>query len=263
MMSRADAVGPDPAADALNLVGVGKVYGGTAAPVTALDGVTLSLARGTFTAIMGPSGSGKSTLLHCASGLDRPTRGRVFVAGTEMDFRGETELTKFRRHRIGFIFQQFNLLPTLSVGQNIALPSRLAGRKLDRRRRDAVLDRIGLADRLDHRPAQLSGGEQQRVAIARALVSDPALVFADEPTGALDTRAAREVLGLLDEAVHGFGQTVVMVTHDPVAASHADLALFLSDGRIVGELANPTPAAVAGRMTGLSDGAASSARTEG
>jgi putative ABC transport system ATP-binding protein len=198
---------------------------------------------------MGPSGSGKSTLLHCASGLDRPTSGEVYIGGEPMPAGDETELTTFRRGRIGFVFQQFNLLPTLTVLQNVTLPARIARKKVDVRQARATLDRVGLADRLGHRPAELSGGEQQRVAIARALVTRPGLLFADEPTGALDRRRALEVLGLLAEAVRDYGQTVVMVTHDPVAAAHADSVLFLADGQIIDQMHRPTATAVAARMT--------------
>jgi putative ABC transport system ATP-binding protein len=181
---------------------------------------------------MGPSGSGKSTLLQVTAGLDHPTEGRVFVDGTEMTGGSEAALTKFRRRRIGFVFQQLNLLPTLTVLQNVTLPLRLAGRKVDRQRVLDILARVGLTDRLDHRPAELSGGQQQRVAIARALVTNPIAVFADEPTGALDSKSGRDVLELLQEAVREFGQTVVMVTHDPVAASYADSVIQLVDGRV-------------------------------
>ena len=239
--------------DALRLVSLRKVYGTAQNQVIALDGVTLSLPPGSFTAIMGPSGSGKSTLLQCAAGLDEPSGGQVFVAGTELTFGSETELTKFRRRRIGFVFQQFNLLPALTVLQNVVLPLRLAGARVDRRRCRSLLEQVGLGDRLHHRPAELSGGQQQRVAIARALVAEPALVFADEPTGALDTRSARAVLALLQEAVRVDEQTVVMVTHDPVAASYADEVVFLADGRLAGRLARPTAEAVAERMTHLGD----------
>lgn len=240
-------------AEALRLVNVRKVYGSEDNPVTALDNVSLSLSAGSFVAVMGPSGSGKSTLLQCAAGLDQPTAGKVYVDGAEMTTGSEAKLTKFRRRRIGFVFQKFNLLPTLNVLQNVTLPLRLAGRKIDRRRAVAILERVGLGDRLDHRPAQLSGGQQQRVAIARALVTSPRVIFADEPTGALDTRSARDVLTLLQEAVREYGQTVVMVTHDPVAASYADWVLFLADGQIVGQLRNPTAEAVAERMTHLGE----------
>ncbi|GAA0600701.1 ABC transporter ATP-binding protein [Actinomadura livida] len=239
--------------EALRLDGVRRVYGAEDNRVVALDGVSLSLPAGSFTAVMGPSGSGKSTLLQCAAGLDRPTEGRVFVAGAELTGDDEAALTKFRRRRIGFVFQQFNLLPTLDVMENTVLPLKLARRKVDRERARAVLARVGLGDRLRHLPAELSGGQQQRVAIARALVTEPRVVFADEPTGALDTRSARDVLGLLQESVRTFGQTVVMVTHDPVAASFADAVLYLADGRIVGHQAAPTAEAVAERMTHLAD----------
>ncbi|MFG2244154.1 ABC transporter ATP-binding protein [Spirillospora sp. NPDC048823] len=249
--------GPDPAGqgpgEALRLDGVRKVYGAEGNRVVALDGVSLSLPAGSFTAVMGPSGSGKSTLLQCAAGLDRPTGGRVFVDGTELSGGSEAALTKFRRKRIGFVFQQFNLLPTLDVMQNVVLPLKLAGRKVDRARARAVLERVGMGDRLGHLPAELSGGQQQRAAIARALVTEPRVLFADEPTGALDTRSARDVLGLLQESVRKFGQTVVMVTHDPVAASYAGSVLYLTDGRIVGHQTAPTAEAVAERMTHLAD----------
>lgn len=242
-----------PAAEALRLVKVSKTYGSDDSAVTALDGITLSLGRGTFTAVMGPSGSGKSTLLQCAAGLDRPDSGIVVVDGTELTGGGEAELTKFRRGRIGFVFQQYNLLETLTVAQNTVLPLKLAGQRVDRRRAREILTQVGLGDRLGHRPDQLSGGQRQRVAIARALVSEPRVIFADEPTGALDTRSARDVLRLLQEAVRVHGRTVVMVTHDPVAASYADSVLFLADGRLAGGLAAPTADAVAERLAHLGD----------
>ncbi|GAB3958068.1 ABC transporter ATP-binding protein [Actinoallomurus acanthiterrae] len=250
-------------AEALRLFAVSKTYGEADTQVTALDNVSLTLPAGTFTAVMGPSGSGKSTLLQCAAGLDRPTRGQVLVAGAEMTADDETALTKFRRQHVGFIFQHFNLLPTLTVMQNVMLPMRLARRKVDRAYCETILQRVGLSGRLDHLPAELSGGQQQRVAIARTLVSRPSVIFADEPTGALDTRSAREVLALLQEAVRNFGQTVVMVTHDPVAASHADGVLFLADGRIVGSMQQPTAEAVAERMTHLGDAVAERHETAG
>ncbi|PPK68878.1 ABC transporter ATP-binding protein [Actinokineospora auranticolor] len=237
--------------DAVRLTQVRKTYGKGSGAVTALDGVSIRFQRGTFTAVMGPSGSGKSTFLHCAAGLDRPTEGSVELDGTELTQLGEKKLTTLRRDRIGFIFQAFNLLPALTVAQNITLPLRLAGRRPDRALVDQVVRGVGLAQRLGHRPAQLSGGQQQRVAIARALVTRPAVIFADEPTGALDTRTAREVLGLLRQSVTEAGQTIVMVTHDPVAASFADRVVFLADGRFVGELAQPTADTVAERMTNL------------
>ncbi|RLK54126.1 putative ABC transport system ATP-binding protein [Actinokineospora cianjurensis] len=237
--------------DAVRLSGVRKVYGKGSGAVAALAGVSAGFERGTFTAVMGPSGSGKSTFLHCAAGLDKPTSGSVELAGVELTGLGENQLTRLRRDKIGFVFQAFNLLPALTVAQNIALPLRLAGRTPDRAAMSEVVHRVGLANRLDHRPAQLSGGQQQRVAIARALVTRPAVIFADEPTGALDTRTAREVLTLLRQAVTASSQTIVMVTHDPVAASFADRVIFLADGTLVGELHSPTPEAVADRMTHL------------
>ncbi|GAA2259764.1 ABC transporter ATP-binding protein [Streptomyces ruber] len=248
--------GREPAGEALRLVGVGRTYGSDESAVTALDGVTLGLARGTFTAVMGPSGSGKSTLLQCAAGLDRPDRGIVMVDGTELSGNGEAALTRWRRERIGFVFQQYNLLPTLTVEQNTVLPLKLAGRRVDRRRTRETLAAVGLGDRLGHLPDQLSGGQRQRVAIARALVTEPRVVFADEPTGALDTRSAREVLELLRDAVRVHGRTVVMVTHDPVAASYADQVVFLADGRLAGTLHAPSVEAVAERLVHLGDEAA-------
>ncbi|MFG2779541.1 ABC transporter ATP-binding protein [Streptomyces prunicolor] len=242
-----------PAAEALRLVKVSRTYGRDDSAVTALDGVTLSLERGTFTAVMGPSGSGKSTLLQCAAGLDRPDSGIVMVDGVEMTGGSEAALTRFRRGRIGFVFQQYNLLDTLTVAQNTVLPLKLAGRRVDRRRAQEILTSVGLGDRLGHRPDQLSGGQRQRVAIARALVTEPRVIFADEPTGALDTRSARDVLLLLREAVRVHGRTVVMVTHDPVAASYADSVVFLADGRLAGRMHAPTVDAVAERLAHLGD----------
>ncbi|MEE1942424.1 ABC transporter ATP-binding protein [Streptomyces sp. TRM 70361] len=236
---------------ALRLTDVHRRYGKGDAAVAALDGVSAGFAPGTFTALMGPSGSGKSTFLHCAAGLDRPTSGRVELAGRDLAAMSETELTKLRRERIGFVFQAFNLLPALTVEQNVTLPLRFSGRRADRELVAETLARVGLADRARHLPAQLSGGQQQRVAIARALVVRPAVLFGDEPTGALDTRTAAEVLTLLRTAVDRAGQTVVMVTHDPVAASYADRVLFLADGRLVDEMRAPTADAVAERMTSL------------
>ncbi|MFJ3670219.1 ABC transporter ATP-binding protein [Streptomyces sp. NPDC090106] len=251
-LARGEA-GAGPAAEALRLVKVSRTYGEGEGAVTALDGVTLSLGRGTFTAVMGPSGSGKSTLLQCAAGLDRPDSGIVVVDGTELSGGGEAELTRFRRGRVGFVFQQYNLLDTLTVAQNTVLPLKLAGRRVDRARAREILTQVGLGDRLGHRPDQLSGGQRQRVAIARALVAEPRLIFADEPTGALDTRSARDVLRLLQGAVRTHGRTVVMVTHDPVAASYADSVLFLADGRLAGRLDAPTADAVAERLAHLGD----------
>nr|WP_229799259.1 ABC transporter ATP-binding protein [Couchioplanes caeruleus] len=242
--------------EALQLVGVRKTYGAAGTTVTALDGVSLSLSAGTFTAIMGPSGSGKSTLLQCAAGLDRPDSGTIVVDGQPLAGRSEAQLTRFRRQRIGFVFQQYNLLPALTVLQNTVLPLELAGRRVDLARAREILGQVGLGNRLGNRPDQLSGGQRQRVAIARALLTEPSVIFADEPTGALDTRSAREILLLLREAVDVRGRTVVMVTHDPVAASHADTVLFLADGRIAGELPRPTADAVAERLTHLGDAVA-------
>ena len=236
--------------DAVRVESLHKTYDDT---VTALAGVTASFPNGTFTAVMGPSGSGKSTLLQCAAGLDRPTGGRVFIGGTEVTATNDTTMTKFRRQRVGFIFQDYNLLPSLTVEQNVVLPLRLAGRKVDRRRCRDVLGQLGLGDRLDDRPEKLSGGQRQRVAVARALVTEPAVIFADEPTGALDLRSAQEVLALLRAVVHQYGRTVVMVTHDPMAAAYADSVLFLADGQLAGELRNPTPDAVAERLAHLGD----------
>jgi putative ABC transport system ATP-binding protein len=216
---------------------VSKTYGRRDNRVAALDGVSVAFPAGRFTAVMGPSGSGKSTLLQCAAGIDRVDAGEVELAGT--------------RDRIGFVFQAFNLVPSLTARQNVALPLMLAGRRPKRRDVDAALDRLGLAERRRHRPGEMSGGQQQRVAIARALVTRPQVLFADEPTGALDSRSSREVMTLLRELVDREGQTIVMVTHDPVAASFADEVLFLADGRIAGSLEAPTPDLVAARITKL------------
>ncbi|MFB9444999.1 ABC transporter ATP-binding protein [Dactylosporangium vinaceum] len=235
------------AEDVVSLEGVQKRFGS----VVALDSVTLGFARGTFTAVMGPSGSGKSTLLQTAAGLERPTAGTVRVGDTDLGTLSETGLTLLRRERIGFVFQSFNLLSSLTAEQNVALPLRLAGRKPSRKDVRAVLQTVGLADRARHRPAELSGGQQQRVAIARAIITKPDVLFADEPTGALDSRTGREVLALLRSMVDTQGQTVVMVTHDPFAASHADRVVFLGDGRLVAEMKAPTAQAVAERMTAL------------
>ncbi|MEU6165137.1 ABC transporter ATP-binding protein [Streptomyces tanashiensis] len=219
--------------------------------VRALDGVDLDFLAGTFTAVMGPSGSGKSTLLQCAAGLDRPTAGTVEVGGTALEGLSERRLTLLRRDRIGFVFQSFNLLPSLTAAQNVALPLRLAGRRPSRTETREALARVGLAGRERHRPGELSGGQQQRVAIARALITRPAVLFGDEPTGALDSTTSREVLDMLRDLVDRDGQTIVMVTHDPVAASRADRVVFLVDGRVSGELAGPTVETVAARMTAL------------
>ncbi|MFI6780000.1 ABC transporter ATP-binding protein [Micromonospora sp. NPDC050276] len=233
----------------VTLTGLRTVYGTGTRRVAALDGVTTSFASGTFTAVMGPSGSGKSTLLHCAAGLDRPTEGTVTIDGTCLNDLGEDELTRLRRDRIGFVFQAFNLVSTLTAAQNVELPSRLARRRPPAGDVAAALAAVGLADRAGHRPSELSGGEQQRVAVARALITRPTVVFADEPTGALDSAASRQVLRLLRGLVDDHGQTVVMVTHDPAAAGYADRVLLLDDGRVVDELTGGiSAAAVAARI---------------
>ncbi|WP_182908351.1 ABC transporter ATP-binding protein [Microbispora sp. H13382] len=235
--------------EVLRLDAVSKVYGKGQGAVAALREVSVDIPGGSFTAVMGPSGSGKSTFLHCAAGLDTPSSGSVRLGGTELSGMDETRLTELRRQRIGFVFQAFNLVSSLTVLENITLPMRLAGARADRSWLEEIVGRVGLTDRTGHRPAQLSGGQQQRVAIARALVTRPQVVFGDEPTGALDTMTARDVLRLLREVVDGLGQTVVMVTHDPVAASYADTVLFLADGRIVDAMAAPSSERVAERMT--------------
>ncbi|WP_326579436.1 ABC transporter ATP-binding protein [Streptomyces sp. NBC_00481] len=232
---------------AVRVRGLRRSYG----EVVALDGVDLDLGAGTFTAVMGPSGSGKSTLLQCAAGLDRPSGGTVRVDGVELAGLSERRLTLLRRERIGFVFQAFNLLPSLTAAQNVALPLRLARRRPARGAVREALARVGLAERAGHRPAQLSGGQQQRVALARALITRPAVLFGDEPTGALDTTTSREVLCLLRELVDREGQTTVMVTHDPVAASYADRVVFLVDGRVSGEVTRPSVERVAAYMAGL------------
>jgi putative ABC transport system ATP-binding protein len=238
-------------AAAARAANVWKVYGSGEAQVTALRGVSVSLEQGVYTAIMGPSGSGKSTLMHCLAGLDTVTRGEVYVGDTKLTGLSDRGLTKLRRDQVGFVFQQFNLLPTLTAEENILLPLSIAGRKPDRHWYDTVIDTVGLRDRLDHRPSQLSGGQQQRVACARALVSRPEVIFADEPTGNLDSRSGAEVLGFLRRSVREFGQTVVMVTHDPNAASYADRVIFLADGQVVDEIVAPTADAVLETMKHL------------
>jgi putative ABC transport system ATP-binding protein len=232
-----------------------KFYGKGEAEVRALDGVTVDLMTGEFTAIMGPSGSGKSTLMHCLAALDTPTAGEAVVDGTSLSRLKDKDLTTLRREKVGFVFQSFNLVPTLSAEENILLPLSLAGRKPDREWFDQVVDAVGLRPRLGHRPAQMSGGQQQRVACARALVSKPSIVFADEPTGNLDSTSSAEVLSFLRRSVDEFGQTVVMVTHDPVAASYTDRILFLADGKIVDELREPDRDAILDKMASLQDAA--------
>jgi putative ABC transport system ATP-binding protein len=233
-------------------------YGEGEAAVDALRGVTLEVQPGELVAVMGPSGSGKSTLMHCAAGLDSVTDGQVQIGEVEITRLKEKALTELRRDRIGFVFQSFNLIPTLNAEENILLPLAIAGRTPDRGWFDTVIDAVGLRDRLSHRPSELSGGQQQRVACARALVSQPEIVFADEPTGNLDSTSGAEVLNFLRRSVDEFGQTIVMVTHDPAAASHTDRVVFLADGRLVGELREPTPERILEQMKGL-DGHSSSA----
>jgi putative ABC transport system ATP-binding protein len=216
-----------------------KVYGEGDTEVRALDGVTVDFERSRFTAIMGPSGSGKSTLMHCLAGLDRLSSGRVFIGDTYLDDLNDSKLTELRRDQVGFVFQAFNLIPTLTAAENITLPMDLAGRKPDTAWMDQIIGIVGLSDRLSHRPSELSGGQQQRVAVARALASQPAIVFADEPTGNLDSRSGQEVLGFMRYAVSDLGQTIVMVTHDPNAAAYADRVVFLADGRIVDQMDQP------------------------
>jgi putative ABC transport system ATP-binding protein len=228
-----------------------KVYGRGEAQVRALDGITVEFAAGQFTAIMGPSGSGKSTLMHALAGLDDLTSGSVWIGDTELGSLSDRQLTRLRRDHVGFVFQSFNLLPTLTAGENIMLPTRLAGRRPDKRWMAEVVQAVGLSDRLAHRPAELSGGQQQRVAVARALAREPEIIFADEPTGNLDSRTGAEILAFMRSAVQELGQTIVMVTHDPVAASYADRALFLADGRIVDDIAHPTPDSVLDRIRTL------------
>ncbi|MEU9575938.1 ABC transporter ATP-binding protein [Streptomyces chilikensis] len=225
-----------------------KVYGRGETRVVALEGVTIDFHEAEFTAIMGPSGSGKSTLMHCVAGLDTFSSGSVRIGGTELASLKDKDLTRLRRDRIGFVFQAFNLLPTLTALENITLPLDMAGRRPDRGWLDTVIGMVGLSERLGHRPAQLSGGQQQRVAVARALASRPQIVFADEPTGNLDSRSGAEILGFLRDSVRAHRQTVVMVTHDPVAAAYADRVVFLADGRIVDELRAPSAEAVLDRM---------------
>ncbi|MFE9659739.1 ATP-binding cassette domain-containing protein [Streptomyces sp. NPDC005955] len=236
---------------AVELHGVHRRYGRRAHPVHALRGIDLALPHGSFTAVMGPSGSGKSTFLQCAAGLDRPTTGTVRLAGTDITALKEDKLTELRRARLGFVFQAFNLLPSLTVEQNVVLPMRLAGRRPDSRRAAEVLARVGLGDKARRRPSELSGGQQQRVAVARALITEPDVIFADEPTGALDTTTATEILTLLRTAVDRLGATVVMVTHDPAAAAWADRVLFLADGSITDELTGASTEQIATRLTGL------------
>ncbi len=237
-----------PAARAVDLT---KTYGTGDTAVNALAGVSVRFDRGRFTAVMGPSGSGKSTLMHCMAGLDAPTSGHAFVGEQEIGTLGDSELTQLRRDRIGFVFQAFNLVPTLTAAENITLPADLAGAAVDQAWLDQLAAQLGIADRLTHRPSELSGGQQQRIACARALITRPELIFADEPTGNLDSNASAEVLAFLRQAVNEHGQSIVMVTHDPQAAAYADRVVFLADGGVVGELASPTADAVLEQMKQL------------
>jgi putative ABC transport system ATP-binding protein len=240
---------------ALQAIGLSKVYGSGDTAVTALDSVDITFAAGRFHAVMGASGSGKSTLMHCLAGLDRPTSGTVVVDGQTVSALSERKLTALRRTRIGFVFQAYNLVPTLTALENITLPLDIARRPVDRAQLDLVVATLGLTDRLGHKPSELSGGQQQRVACARALVARPAVVFADEPTGNLDSTSAAEVLGFLRRSVDDLGQSVVMVTHDPTSASYAHRVLFLADGRLVGELRDPTAESVLAALTAIRVGA--------
>jgi putative ABC transport system ATP-binding protein len=228
-----------------------KVYGSGDTEVRALDGINITFAAGEYTAIMGPSGSGKSTLMHCMAGLDTLTDGEAYIGDQALSTLSERKLTLLRRDNIGFIFQTFNLIPTLSAGENITLPLTLAGREPDQEWINEVITTVGLADRIDHRPNELSGGQQQRVAVSRALATRPSIIFADEPTGNLDSVTGNEILSFMRKAVDDYGQTIVMVTHDPSAASYADRVVFLVDGRIVDELTDPTPDTVIDRMKTL------------
>ena len=230
-----------------------KIYGSGLTKITALDQVSLEIGARSFTAVMGPSGSGKSTLMHCMAGLDSADGGQVWIGSEEITALPDRQLTRVRRDRVGFVFQAYNLLPVLSAADNITLPLDIAGRSADRDWLSTVIETVGLTERLEHRPSELSGGQQQRVAVARALAGQPEIIFADEPTGNLDSRAGAEVLDLLRRCVRDFGQTIVMVTHDPVAASYADRVVFLADGHIAGQLDRPTPQTVLDRMSTLGE----------
>jgi putative ABC transport system ATP-binding protein len=242
---------PAAAGTAASAVDAVKVYGSGNTAVRALDGVSVGFPPGRFTAIMGPSGSGKSTLMHCLAGLDTVSSGHVFIGDVDLTTLDDARLTMLRRDRVGFIFQSFNLVPTLTAGENITLPLAIAGRKPDAQWLDTVITAFGIGDRLDHRPSQLSGGQQQRVAGARALASRPAIIFADEPTGNLDSRATAEMLGFLRRSVEELGQTIVMVTHDATAAGYADRVVFLEDGRVAGEMDAPTAERVLDRLKAM------------
>ncbi len=239
---------PAPVSFAASAVGAVKTYGEGDTEVRALDGVTVHFEQGRLSAIMGPSGSGKSTLLHCLAGLDQLTAGKIYLGAMEISSLSETELTRVRRDQLGFVFQAYNLIPTLNAYENIVLPTALAGREPDHEWVNRVIDVVGLANRLTHRPSELSGGQQQRVAVARALANHPQVVFADEPTGNLDSRSRGDILRFMRLAVDEFNQTIVMVTHDPIAASIADRVVFVSDGKIVAEELNPSAESLSGRM---------------
>jgi putative ABC transport system ATP-binding protein len=247
------APAPAQTAVAARAVEASKVYGEGSTAVRALDSIDVAFARHRYTAIMGPSGSGKSTLLHCLAGLDRVTSGQVYLGDIEISACSEKQLTLIRRDRVGFVFQSYNLIPTLNADENITLPLALAGRKPDQAIYDRVVDTVALRDRLTHKPSELSGGQQQRVAVARALVSQPEIVFADEPTGNLDSKASAEILTFMRRAVDELAQTIVMVTHDPYAAAYADRVVFLADGRVIDELSGPTADSIIDRMKRLGD----------
>ncbi|WP_156251884.1 ABC transporter ATP-binding protein [Pseudactinotalea terrae] len=248
------------ARSAVRAVGLTKIYGRGDVAVHALDGVDVTFASGEFTAIMGPSGSGKSTLMHLLAGLDTATAGQAWLGGTELTALNDDQLTILRRERVGFVFQSFNLLPMFTAEQNMALPSQLSGAKLDKEWTDVLVSTLGLGDRLTHKPHELSGGQQQRVAIARALSTKPDVVFADEPTGNLDSRSGTEVLSFLRRSVRELGQTIVMVTHDPAAAAYADRVVLLADGQIAGSISDPTPESVLAGLDALRQPAATVVR---
>jgi putative ABC transport system ATP-binding protein len=250
LSSEHDAVGQQ-AVPAARSVDLRKTYGTGQAAVQALAGVNVTIQRGRFTAVMGPSGSGKSTLMHCMAGLDRPTSGQAFVGGEDIGRLDDSALTKLRRDRVGFVFQSFNLVPTLTAAENITLPIDLAGGKVDQEWLDYLVKQLGIADRLTHRPVELSGGQQQRVACARALINRPELIFADEPTGNLDSNSTADVLTFLQKSVRELGQSIAMVTHDPHGAAYADRVIFLADGTVVGELEQPTAESVLERIRTL------------
>jgi len=244
---------PPTAIVAARAVAASKIYGVGDTQVRALDSIDVEFPRAEYTAIMGPSGSGKSTLLHCLAGLDFLTSGHVYLGDIDLSTLSDKEVTRVRRDRVGFVFQTFNLIPTLTALENITLPIALAGNKPDQAWLERIIDTVGLRDRLSHRPSELSGGQQQRVAVARALVTRPEIIFADEPTGNLDSRASAEILAFLQRAVQEFGQTIVMVTHDPISASYSNRVVFLADGHIVDELRDPTAESVLGKMRTLGD----------